>query len=147
MSYIEIQDLLDELGEDKLVQLTDDEGTGEVGETRALKAIESAKGTFDAYARSRYALPVPATPMVKSLNLDLAIFHLFKSRTSVAEGVYTVRENSYKAALKLLMDISQGKAALDVPAAEETKENPLTTDKVLTNSAKTKFNDTTLKSF
>ena len=147
MVYLELQDLLDELGENTLVQLTDDEQTGEVSEARVLKAIESAKGIFDAYARSRYSIPVPVTPMVKTLNLDLAVFHLYKSRTSIAEGIYTVRENAYKAALTMLKDIQAGKAALDVPAAEETKENPTNPDKILTNAARSKFSDDKLESF
>jgi len=147
MAYLELQDLIDELGEYTLVQLTDDEGTGEVNETRVLKAIESAKGTFDAYARSRYSLPVPVTPFVKAANLDLAIFHLYKSRTSVPEGVYKVRENAYKEAMQLLKDIQSGKAGLDVPAADETIETPANSDKILTNADRSKFTDAKLSSF
>ena len=147
MSYLVSQDLIDELGENTLVQLTDDDGTGEIGETRVLKAIESAKGVFDSYARTRYSLPVLATPMVKAINLDLAIFHLYKSRTSIPEGIYKVRENAYKDALQLLKDIGSGKAALDVPATEETIETPATSDKILTNASKAKFTDDTLKGF
>lgn len=147
MSYLVSQDLIDELGENTLVQLTDDDGTGEVNETRVLKAIESAKGQFDFYARSRYSLPVPVTPMVKTLNLDLAIFHLYKSRTSIAEGVYTVRKNAYDAAIKMLIDLSKGNGGLDVPAAEETIETPANSDKILTNASKAKFTDDALSGF
>lgn len=147
MPYIEEQDLLDELGENTLAQLTDDEGTGEIGETRVLKAIESAKGIFDSYARTRYPLPVPVTAMVKAINLDLAIFHLYKSRTSIPEGVYKVRENAYKDALQLLKDIGSGKAGLDVPAAEETIETPGSPDKILTNASKQMFSDDKMKGF
>jgi phage gp36-like protein len=148
MAYIELQDLEDELGETKLIQLsTDDPQADEPDEARINKAIEFAQGTFESYIRSRYSLPVPSTAMVKAINLDLAVFQLFKSRTSVAEGTYTVRENAYKASLQLLKDIAAGKAALDVPAAEETIDNPATSDKILTNASKSKFNDKTLSSF
>lgn len=147
MAYIETQDFIDELGEDKLAQLTDDEGTGEVNETRVLKAIEYAQGVFDSYARSRYSLPVPVTAMVKSLNLDLAIFHLYKSRTELPEGVYKVRENASKEALMLLKDIQAGKAGLDVPAAEETETSPATPDRILTNANKQTFTDSKLSGF
>ena len=148
MAYIETQDLISELGEDKLVQLTDDEGTGEVNETRVLKAIEYAQGVFDSYARSRYTLPVPTTPMVKSLNLDMAVFHLYKSRATVAkDGLYEIRKNAADDAMKLLRDIAQGKAALDVPAIEETAENPGTPDRVLTNAGRQKFTDEALSGF
>jgi len=146
MAYIETQDLLDELGEDTLVKLTDDEGTGEVSETRVLKAIEFAAGTFDSYARSRYSIPVPVTPVVKTVNLDLAIFHLYK-RSHVTGGIYEVKEKAYNEALKTLKDISSGRAALDVPTAEETIEKPATSDRILTNASKTKFSDDALKGF
>lgn len=147
MPYLETQDLIDELGEVTLVQLTDDAGTDEINDARIQKAIEFARGTFDSYARSRYPIPVPVTPVVKGLNLDLAVFHLYKSRTSVAEGVYTVKKNAADEALKMLKDIAAGKASLDVPAAEETTETPGNPDRILTNASHAKFNDAALKSF
>ncbi len=147
MNYISLQDLLDELGEDTLVQLSDNTETGEVNSSRVDKAIEYARGIFDAYARARYSIPVPATPMVKSINLDLAIFHLYKSRSTLDEGVYKIRKYANDDAVKLLMAINQGKAALDVPAVEETKENPATSDRVLTNKSNTKFSDSKLSGF
>ncbi len=148
MAYIELQDLLDELGEDVLVQLTDNDETGEINVARANKAIEFAQGVFDAYARTRYSIPVPTTPMVKSLNLDLAVLHLYKSRTSIVrDSVYEVRKSANDEAIKLLTAINQGKAALDVPTAEETIENPTTGDAILTNAAKSKFSDATLTGF
>lgn len=147
MAYLVSQDLLDELGETTLVELTDDNGTGEVNEARVLKAIESAQGQFDFYARSRYSLPVPVTPMVKTLNLDLAIFHLYKSRTAIADGIYTVRKNAYDDAIKRLIDLSKGIGGLDVPAAEETIEKPATSDKILTNASRAKFTDDALSGY
>ncbi len=148
MPYIELQDLLDELGEDVLVQLTDNDETGEINEARASRAIQYAQGVFDAYARTRYSIPVPATPMVKSINVDLAVMHLYKSRTSIVrDSVYEVRKNASDEAIKLLTAINQGKAALDVPASEETIENPTTGDSILTNAKKSKFSDSILEGF
>lgn len=147
MAYIELQDLLDELGEDVLVQLTDNSGTGNVDVARVAKAIEHAQGVFDAYIRARYSIPVPSTPMVKTLNLDLAVFHLMKSRSTMKEGVFEIKKIANDDAIKLLTAINQGKAALDVPAAEETKENPATSDKILTNKTSAKFTDSKLSGF
>jgi phage gp36-like protein len=147
VAYLETQDLLDELGEDTLIKLTDDGGTGEINDARVQKAIESARGTFDSYARSRYSIPVPVTPVVRGLNLDLAVFHLYKSRTSMPEGIYTVKKNAADEALKMLKDIASGKAALDVPASDENIETPATSDRILTNAAKSKFTDDKLSSF
>ncbi|HEV7701070.1 MAG TPA: DUF1320 domain-containing protein [Pyrinomonadaceae bacterium] len=146
MPYVETQDLIDELGQSTLIQLTDDAGTDEINDARISKAIEFARGTFDSYARSRYSLPVPTTPMVKAINLDLAVFHLYKSRSTVHnEGIYPIRKNAADDAMKLLRDIQAGKAALDVPAAEETAALPATSDKVLTNASNSKFTDDRLR--
>lgn len=147
MAYLELQDLLDELGEDVLVQLTDNSGTGEVDVARVEKAIEYAKGVFDAHARTRYSIPVPVTPVVKSLNLDLAVFHLMKSRSTLKEGVFEIKKIANDDAVKLLLNIANGKTALDVPANEETIENPATSDQILTNASKSKFTDSKLSSF
>ena len=146
MSYLTKQDLLDELGERKLAQLTNDSGNT-VNDTRVAAVIENAKGVFESYIRNRYTLPVPCTALVKSLNTKLAIFELIGNRSTFDEGVYKVRQDAYKEAMAQLKDISTGKAALDVPAIEETKENPATGDKILTNAGRSKFNDTTLGSF
>lgn len=147
MAYIGLQDLLDKLGEDELVQLTDNAGTGAVDAAVVDEAIQYAQGVFDSYARTRYTLPVPSTPLVRSLNLKIAVFSLFENRATIDEGVYKIRKNAYDDAVKQLIAISQGKAALDVPAAEETLETPATADKILTNASRSKFNDRTLSGF
>jgi phage gp36-like protein len=148
VAYLDLQDFISALGEDVLIQLTDHEDLGEVNEAVVNLAIESASGVFNSYIRGRgYALPVPATSMVKSANLDIAIYNLYKSRTSIPEGVYTVRLDAYKQTMKLLLDISNGKASLDVEAIAETIENPQMTDKILTNAAKSRFNDNALKGY
>lgn len=135
MSYITQQDLEDELGEAKLIQLTDDTGSGEIGEDRVGKAISYAVGLFDSYARSRYTIPVPVTQMVKAVCLDLAVFHLFKSRASTTEGTYEVKREAHDDAIKLLKDVAAGRAALDVPSVEETVEKPASPDEILRGSS------------
>jgi phage gp36-like protein len=149
LAYITQQDLEDELGEDKLVQLTDDARNGEIGQQRVNKAISYAVGTFDSYARTRYQIPVPITERVKATCLDLAIFHLYKSRASTDEGVYKIAKHSHDAALKFLGDIQSGKAALDVPSAEETAVNPKNPDEVLRGSSATSsaFSDDKLSGY
>lgn len=147
MSYLTKQDLLDELGEDTLVQLTNSDGGNTVNEDRVAAVIEDAKGVFEGYIRGRHSLPVPATRLVKKLNKQIAIFSLYERWATIDDGVYKIRLTAYNQALATLKDISIGKAALDVPAAEETKENPATSDKILTNAGKAKFTDERLRSF
>jgi phage gp36-like protein len=147
MSYINLQDLKDELGEGLLVQLSDNDGTGEIDTKRIDKAINAAEGEFNSYIRDRYTLPVPATQMVKTLILDMTVYHLYKRRVSVDEGVWKVQETVYKNALKLLENINKGKAALDIPASEETITNPTSGDTILTNKLASKFTDSKLSGF
>lgn len=147
MSYITAEDLIDELGEDLLVELTDDNDTGEINENVITKAIDYAVGTFDAYARTRYSLPVPATALVKSRCLDLAIYRLFRKRAELDEGVFKVKKTAHDETISFLKDLQAGRAALDIPAAEETIESPATGDRILTNKSNSKFTDDKFKGF
>ena len=153
--YIGKQDLVDELGEAKLLELTDDDGNADLTdqhvENRIGKALSYAVGTFDGYARTRYQVPVPVTEKVKSVCIDLAVFHLFKSRATNAtkESQYGVKKDAHDAALKFLVDVSAGRAALDVPSAEETVTNPGSPDQILRGSSQSPvvFNDGALKGY
>lgn len=150
MSYISLEDLKDELGELKLIQLTaTDEAPDEIGQKRVEKAISYAVGTFDSYARTRYTLPVPVTEKVKSTCLDLAVYYLVKGRASIDEGEYKIKASNNQMALKFLGDLRDGKAALDVPTAEETKTNPASPDDVLKGSdiSPSVFSDDNLKGY
>ena len=147
MSYITEQDLLEELGENLLVQLTNDAGTDTINSTVIAKAISFAGGVFDSYARARYTLPVPATPLVQAICLNLAVYHLYRKRATFDEGVFKVKKSAYDEAITMLKDIAAGKSALDVPAAIEAIEIPASPDKILTNAANNKFTDEKLSRY
>jgi phage gp36-like protein len=147
VSYITTQDLLDELGEDTLVKLTDDSGGETVNEARVAGVIANATGVFEGYIRGRYSLPVPTTPLVKQIVKKIAIFELYERWSTMDEGLYKVRRNAYQDAINQLKDIQKGLAALDVPAAEETVTNPGTGDRILTNAGRSRFSDDALKGF
>jgi phage gp36-like protein len=155
MSYIVTQDLVDELGEAKLLELTDDEGTADLSDEHVQKrigrALSYAVGTFDSYARTRYQVPVPVTEKVRAVCVDLAVFHLFKSRATNAtkESQYGVKKDAHDMAIKFLSDIQAGKAALDVPSDEETITHPASPDEVLRGSSKSGvvFGDDVLKGY
>ena len=148
MSYITQSDLIDELGEDRLVQLTDNARAGVIDESRVGRAIAYAVGTFDSYARTRYSIPVPVTEKVKSVCLDLAVFHLFRGRVSTDDGVYKVRRDAHNDAMRFLEALQKGTAALDVPTAEESATKPAASpDRVLKGSSRAAFGDDTLKGY
>jgi phage gp36-like protein len=133
-TYIQQSDLQGKLGVNKLTQLADPDGTGEIQTSIVNDAIAAAEGRLEAYLRTRYSLPVPATPLVIALCLDLAIFSLFQDASTVDDGVYKVRKDAHDSAVKTLEAIHSGRAALDIPAAEETKTSPGSENEVLRGS-------------
>jgi phage gp36-like protein len=136
MSYITQDDIAKRIGLDKLVQLTDNAGSGEVDSDRVAEAIAYAEGTVESYARTRYQLPLPLTPQIKSRCLDLAIFDLYKDRATDSDGVYKIRKDQQEAAIVWLRALQKGEAALDVAAAQETVTNPGSPDSVLSGPSK-----------
>lgn len=147
MSYIALQDLLDEIGEEKLIQLTDNAKTGEVNEAVVARAIAFAVGTFEAYARTRYELPVPVTEKVKSICLDLTFYKLRRARAATSEAIDSLKKSLYDPNIKFLEALQSGKAALDVPAKDETAESPGSPDRVLKGSSKPVFTDDRIDSY
>jgi phage gp36-like protein len=136
--YINPSDVAKRIEHTKLVQLTDDATprTGEVDVDIVNEAISEAEGTFETYARGGgYALPVPATQKVKAVCLDIAVFQLFQRRSTTDEGIFKVKEKAYDKAIAYLKDVAARKAALDIPAAEETVSNPAGADRVLSGPA------------
>lgn len=147
MSYITLQDLVDELGEEKLIQLTDNNRTGQVDYAKVNKALSFAIGTFDSYARTRYTIPVQTTELVKSKCLDLAVYKLKRDRASSADAIDKLRKELYDPTIKFLEALQSGKAALDVPSVEETATSPASPDQVLKGSTRTAFTDSNLDSY
>lgn len=142
VSYITQQDLEAELGQKKLIELTNDtRNATEVNPTPVERAITYACGLIDSYARARYSLPLPKTAMVRSLAIDLASFKLYRNRVTSDEGVYKPKRDAFEDAIRLLKSINKGEAALDVPAAEETESSPGSSDRVLSGSKRTVFTD------
>jgi phage gp36-like protein len=141
LSYITQQDLEEELGSDKLLQLTDPNKTGEVDSAIVGKAISYAVGLFESYARTRYTLPVPTTEMVRSICLDLAVYKLRRSRATTQEAMDALKKSLYDPAISLLKAIQKGEAALDIPAQEETAELPASPDRILSGTGKSQFGD------
>jgi phage gp36-like protein len=151
MAYITITDIEKRIDRTKLVQLTDDAipRTGEVDVDVVNEAISEAEGTFETYARAAgYALPVPVTQKVKAVCLDLAVFQLFQRRATLKDGIFELKEKAYDKAIAYLKDVAARKAALDVPAAEETISTPAAADPVLSGPAKpATFSDKNLKGY
>jgi len=120
MPYCTQNDLLNQLTQAELVQLTDDAGSGNVDTAKVDAAIAAASATIDAYAGARYTLPLQASEKVKQLCVDLAIYELEKRRRRLREATASARD----AALAFLRDLAAGRAVLDQPpgAQPQTSE-------------------------
>lgn len=120
MAYCTQSDLLNQLTQAELIQLTDDAGTGTVDSPKVDAALAAASATIDAYAGARYTLPLQASERVKQLCIDLAIYELEKRRRRLREATLAARD----AAFSFLRDLARGRAVLDHPtgAPPQTSE-------------------------
>jgi phage gp36-like protein len=105
MSYNTKEDILGEVAEDILTQLTDDANMGTIDDSKVDLAISRADSEVDGYCGKRYQVPFdPAPPFVKALALDITVYNLFSRRESVPENRKTRRD----AAVKNLEQIAKG---------------------------------------
>src|SRR5437016_9957589 len=96
-TYINLADVETRIDPGKLVQLTDDNRSGNVNAGVVDAIIADAEGTFESYARTRYSLPVPATRKVKDLCLAIAVYILYARRATTKDGILEVKKQMYDA--------------------------------------------------
>lgn len=132
MAYSGISDILGQIEETKLIQLTDDEGVGTANEARIVRAIADADAEIDGYVGSRHAVPLSPVPeSIRRLSVEIAIYNLHARRDKVPEH----RVERYKACVKLLEQIALGKISLgpsdpegnppESDAPEMSSDNPV----------------------
>jgi phage gp36-like protein len=117
MAYSTQADILNQVDLDTLIQLTDDEGLGEIDTVVLARAVADADATIDAYLQGRYTVPLTTTPdKVRQVSADMAIFNLFSRKDAVPEN----RRSRYEDAISFLKAVATGTIALGVgsPAAE-----------------------------
>ncbi len=120
--YSQLTDLQNVLINDTLIQLTDDEGTGQVNTARVNECIAEGDATIDGYCGSKYQVPFnPVPAVVRSISVALAIHNLFARRV---EEVPAVHENRYKDALQRLKDIASGAMTLGTQPQPAVIEEP-----------------------
>ncbi len=109
MSYCTIDDVRNQVEEARLVQLTDDEGTGAVVESRVLQAISDADEEINGYLGTRTAVPVlPVPESLRRLSADIAVYNLYSRREKVPEH----RIERYRNAVRFLEQAALGKISL-----------------------------------
>ena len=119
MPYCTQSDILKQIAEAAVIQLTDDSGTGAIVTAVVTAAIADADAEIDAYCSGRYPVPFSPVPdMVRKLSVDIAIYNLFSRRAEITIG--EDRKGRYDNSIRFLRDVSQGKASLGGDAPAET---------------------------
>jgi phage gp36-like protein len=115
MAYCSQDDILKMIPQAELAELTAE--SGEIPDDAVVaEAISKAGAEIDSYLGVRYQVPLPppVPERVRTLAVDLAIFHLY-SRRSVAP---VVRRQKYEAALAFLKAVAAGQAVVEGTGGE-----------------------------
>ncbi|MFH2011683.1 MAG: DUF1320 domain-containing protein [Pseudomonadota bacterium] len=110
MAYSVQTDMEEQISQNELIQLTDDEDTGEVDTDVLSRAIADADAEIDSYCANRYTVPFSPVPaMIRKLSVDIAIYNLFSRR---ALDVSDERQQRYDNAIRFLRDLAKGLISL-----------------------------------
>ncbi len=116
--YCTQADIVEQITEDELIQLTDDAGAGSVDSDKVDRAIADADSEIDSYCGARYGVPFTTVPtMIRKVSVDIAVYHLYTRRAAL--GLPEERKTRYEKAVQFLRDVARGLASLgsDEPAA------------------------------
>jgi len=113
--YCTIQDLIDRVGEDELIELTDRSNVGELDAAVINGAIADASSLMDGYIATRYTVPlaVDFPVMLTRLCCNIARFNLYD--THPTENV----KQQFDATMKVLGQISKGHITLSLNSGNE----------------------------
>lgn len=120
MPYSDQNDILEQLDETVLIELTDDAGAGEVDGDKVTRAIADADATIDAYCQDRYTLPLSPVPeKIRQISVDIAIYNLYSRRDDTTPET---RKDRHKEAIRFLEKVAEGKIKLgsETPAQTNT---------------------------
>lgn len=128
-----------------LIELTDDDNTGQVNADIVTAALEEASGRVDSYCRGRYVTPLQVGDDVISLTIDIAM-HLLFSRRRETRMSDTVQQR-FDQAIAFLKDISAGKASLDQPTTQTTPQTSLAGPQISEKDRHLRFSDRQIEGF
>ena len=99
MAYCTQDDILDQVDESVLIQLTDPDGAA-IDEDVVTRAIEDADATIDSYCQGRYTIPLSPVPdKIRQISVDITIYNLFSRRGDTA---HETRKDRHKEAIRFL---------------------------------------------
>jgi phage gp36-like protein len=134
MAYCTQDDILNLLNETALIQLTDDDGAGEIDTDKVTRARADADATIDAYCQDRYAIPLSPVPSkIRQISVDIAAYNLY-SRSDLA--MPEIRADRNKEAIRFLEKVAEGRiklgSATPSPSNTDNAVNMDSNDRIFT---------------
>ena len=118
MAYTTIDNIKLDMEEKVLIELSDDNGTGEVDENVVNRQIRKADDTIDVYMRGRYPVDEDVTTpeYIVTLSTQLSIYYLYqrKQRDVGNDSIQDIYDRS----IALLKEIQKGEATPFEPVDE-----------------------------
>jgi len=109
MAYCTQSDILDQMDDDVLIQLTDDDDEGTVDGDKVTRAVANADAEIDGYCGVRYSVPFAAVPdIIRAISVDIAIFNLYARRRGATPAV----RDRYDDRIAFLKNVAKGLATL-----------------------------------
>jgi len=109
MAYCTEADILEQLDEDILIQLTDDEDAGDVDDDMVTRAIVNADAEIDSYCGTKHIVPFTTVPpIIRMVSVDIAIYNLYSRRRGAPDSI----KERYKDRIAFLKSVSKGEAML-----------------------------------
>ena len=116
MAYSTLADILEQIGEATLIDLTDDTMSGKINVAVVARAVEGADALINGFCQGRYNLPfLPVPKLARSFSVDLALFNLYSRRPHLE--VPSVIQHRHSEALAYLRRVQTGEAPMG-PDAE-----------------------------
>jgi phage gp36-like protein len=140
MAYATIADLERRLPQALLAQITGETAGSGPYNTALTEALTWASGQVDAYAGTRFSLPLQPSEQIEKLTVDIAAYSLEETRNVIRES----EEKAYDRAMAFLKDLSKGLATLDQPSGEEPQA---TSAETLKDEDEKVFSDDNLSNF
>lgn len=143
MPYCTLADIVNQIPEANIIQLTDDERIGAVNQTRVNMAISTASSLIDGYLRGRYTLPLATVPeLIRTIAIDIVIYRLYERRLEL--NMPEAMSDRYKNAVKLLEQIQKGLIKLGIesktgPGQGHYKTNKTSNDRIFNKSRLNQF--------
>ena len=142
MPYCALADILEKIPRLNLIQLTDDEGIGDINQDRVNAAITEAQTVIDGFLTSRYEMPLSSVPpLINHLAVDLAIYAIYSRRfeTEMPAAMQARHDDS----MKLLSMIQKGTVQLGIESPQSApgsyKSNKTILDRVFSKDRMSKY--------